>query len=103
MRDHPTSAILYQCLLQRAAAHKEERLTLLRSLKKNQNQSPAKLAYTALLELAPKAKYSRARQVNYCTKTGRARGYLRLFGLSRHALKSRALIGGAQNIKSKSW
>ncbi len=49
-----------------------------------------------------KPKFS-TRQKNICMLCGRARGYMRLFGLCRICFRERALKGELPGVKKASW
>ncbi len=46
---------------------------------------------------------SKVRKKNRCNMTGRPRGYMRDFGLSRIAFRNMALEGKIPGIKKSSW
>ncbi len=46
---------------------------------------------------------SRCRQKNRCGLTGRSRGYLRKFGLSRIAVRDLASVGKLPGVTKASW
>ncbi len=46
---------------------------------------------------------SKVRRKNRCNMTGRPRGYMRDFGLSRIAFRNMALQGKIPGIKKSSW
>jgi len=46
---------------------------------------------------------SPSRRTNRCTQTGRARGYMRQFGLSRIAFREHASKGEIPGITKSSW
>jgi len=80
-----------------------KKLTLM-SIIQNLNINPVirALALRKLSSLSTKCSISRQRN-NVCLKTGRMKGTLRLFDLSRHQIKKLGLYGGLQNVKIKSW
>lgn len=92
-----------QKLIRKKFIRMENKLYLLKSIKKNKNQQPANLSYYASLPYGGTRGITRTRLHNYCQLTGRARGYFKLFGLSRHAIKKKAAAGLLQNIKACSW
>lgn len=53
-------------------------------------------------QLKVKSKYS-TRVYNRCAVTGRKRGYIRLFGLSRIAFREMANKGLLPGVKKASW
>lgn len=103
MRDTRTVRLSHQHLLRKASNRAEPRALTLKSIKQNKNQNPESLAYLLSISSLPKPKYSTSRHRNLCGLTGKSGSYYRLAGLSRHALKRRATLGLAQNIKTKSW
>ena len=58
-------------------------------------------AWLKLRKLPRDASPTRIR--NRCTLTGRPRGYYRRFGLSRIALRERALLGELPGVTKASW
>ena len=56
----------------------------------------------AALDALPKNS-SRVRLKNRCQMTGRPRGYIRYFGISRIALRDMALNGKIPGLKKASW
>ncbi len=46
---------------------------------------------------------SRVRLKNRCQLTGRPRGYIRYFGISRIAMRDMALMGKIPGLKKASW
>ena len=58
-------------------------------------------AYKALAKLPRNS--SRTRLRNRCLLTGRPRGYLRAFGLSRIAVRELAHLGELPGVKKASW
>lgn len=56
----------------------------------------------AALDLLPK-NASPVRLKNRCQLTGRARGYMRHFGLSRNVFRDMALQGKIPGVKKASW
>jgi small subunit ribosomal protein S14 len=56
----------------------------------------------AALDELPKNS-SRVRLKNRCAMTGRPRGYVRYFGISRIALRDMALNGKIPGLKKASW
>jgi small subunit ribosomal protein S14 len=57
--------------------------------------------WTALDEMPKNS--SRVRLKNRCQMTGRPRGYIRYFGISRIALRDMALNGKIPGLKKASW
>ena len=73
------------------------------SVLKDQNASiESKMEAMAKLTSLPKDS-SRVRIRNRCALTGRPRGYMRLFELSRMAFRELALDGKLPGIKKTSW
>ena len=58
-------------------------------------------AQVALQELPRNSAPERIR--NRCSMTGRARGYVRMFGLSRIAFREMALMGLIPGVRKASW
>lgn len=103
MRGQKSSRLVFQSLLRRAARAEEGRSLIVRSLKKNKNQTPARLTFWGGISPLKSFKHSSSRQLNLCPATGRSGGFYKLARLSRHALKKRGESGLLQNFKSKSW
>lgn len=57
---------------------------------------------STVAKLSKKQKYS-TREKNFCALTGRTRGYMRRFGLSRIAFREKALKGEIPGVKKASW
>lgn len=64
-------------------------------------QLKAKGDFAALAKLPRNS--SATRQRNRCSLTGRSRGYIRRFGLSRIEFRERALGGELPGVKKISW
>lgn len=61
------------------------------------------MARKALIEKANrKSKYG-VREYNRCQRCGRARGYLRKFGLCRICFREKALLGEIPGVRKASW
>ena len=50
-----------------------------------------------------KKRLYKARQYNRCAITGRARGYVRFFGVCRHVLREKAHQGELPGVMKSSW
>jgi len=61
----------------------------------------AKGDYVSLAQIPRNASPTRLR--NRCALTGRSRGYIRRFGLSRIAFREKALKGEIPGVKKISW
>nr|YP_007517043.1 ribosomal protein S14 [Euglena viridis]AEY70815.1 ribosomal protein S14 [Euglena viridis] len=61
-----------------------------------------KLFYHSLLQKLPRNS-SLSRLHNRCFVTGRARGYYRIFGLSRHVLRDMSHYGLLPGVTKSSW
>ena len=61
----------------------------------------AKGEYAALQQLPRNA--SPVRLKNRCLVTGRSRGYMRRFGVSRIVFREKALLGEIPGVKKMSW
>nr|AEW13020.1 ribosomal protein S14 [Strombomonas acuminata] len=61
-----------------------------------------KLFYNFQLQKLPN-KSSASKLHNRCLVTGRSRGYFRMFGLSRHVLRSMAHYGLLPGVTKSSW
>jgi small subunit ribosomal protein S14 len=57
--------------------------------------------YESLMKLPRNASPTRLR--NRCSLTGRSRGYMRRFGISRIEFRERALAGELPGVKKISW
>lgn len=69
---------------------------------KNQREELKKAGDLQALQLLPKNS-SRVRLRNRCSITGRPRGYIRFFGLSRVTFREMALFGKIPGVKKDSW
>lgn len=85
------------------AAKYEDKLAELKAIIKDPNvdQEEKRLAYRKIRRMPRDA--SRTRIRNRCHLTGRPRGYYRKFGLSRIALRERALEGELPGVTKASW
>lgn len=54
------------------------------------------------VKLSKKQKYE-VRKRNFCAFTGRTRGYMRRFGMSRITFREKALKGEIPGVKKLSW
>ncbi len=61
------------------------------------------MARKALIEKANKEPKYSTRKVNRCKICGRARGYIRRFGLCRHCMRELAHRGEIPGLKKASW
>ncbi|MFQ5679402.1 MAG: type Z 30S ribosomal protein S14 [Gemmatimonadota bacterium] len=57
----------------------------------------------ALIEKAKRKPRFRSRKVNRCRRCGRARGFLRKFGLCRLCVREMALNGEIPGLRKASW
>ena len=57
---------------------------------------------STIVKLAKKAKFS-TRNRNFSAFTGRTRGYMRRFGMSRIVFREKALKGEIPGVKKLSW
>lgn len=89
-------------LAKQIARHAEKRAELI-ALIKNGETSPEDrdAAYKKLAKMGRDSSPTRAR--NRCHLTGRSRGYLRKFGLSRIKLRELALQGEIPGVTKASW
>ena len=80
-----------------------EKRAELKAIIKNHESSPQEIqdAYRKLRSLPRDASPTRVR--NRCALTGRSRGYLRKFGLSRIAVRELALQGELPGVVKSSW
>ena len=61
------------------------------------------MARKGLVEKSKKEPKYSTRKVNRCRKCGRARGYMRKFGLCRICFRELALEGKIPGVKKASW
>lgn len=61
------------------------------------------MARKALIERLRRPPKFRARQQNRCSRCGRARAYLRKFGLCRICFREMALRGEIPGVRKASW
>ena len=78
-----------------------KRIKLAKKYAKKRAELKASGDYDALQKLPRNASPVRIR--NRCFITGRSRGYLRTFGMSRISLREQALKGHIPGIKKSSW
>lgn len=57
---------------------------------------------STVVKLSKKQKFS-TRNRNFCAVTGRTKGYMRRFGISRIVFRERALAGEIPGVKKISW
>ncbi|HNQ31083.1 MAG TPA: uS14 family ribosomal protein [Candidatus Woesebacteria bacterium] len=57
---------------------------------------------STVVRLSGKLKYA-VRKRNFCAFTGRTRGYMRRFGMSRIVFREKALKGELPGVKKLSW
>ncbi len=57
---------------------------------------------STLVKLSQRQKY-RIRKRNVCPYTGRTRGYIRRFGMSRIVFREKALKGEIPGVQKASW
>lgn len=57
---------------------------------------------STVVRLSRKLKY-KVRKHNFCAFTGRTRGYMRRFGMSRIVFREKALKGEIPGVKKLSW
>ena len=57
---------------------------------------------STITKLSRKQKFS-TRKRNYCPFTGRTRGYMRRFGMSRIVFREKALKGEIPGVRKISW
>jgi small subunit ribosomal protein S14 len=69
---------------------------------KNKREELKKIGNFEALQNLPKNS-SRVRLRNRCSITGRPRGYIRFFGLSRVTFREMALFGKIPGVKKDSW
>jgi len=84
------------------AKYKERRAELMTAIKNPDATLEERIAAYAKLARMPRDA-SPTRLRNRCLLTGRSRGYLRRFGLSRIALRELALEGKLPGVTKSSW
>lgn len=89
-------------LVTRYAKKREELTKVLKSTSSSEEVQAAKWDAMMALQKLP-ANGSRVRLHNRCGLTGRPRGYMRQFGISRVTFREMALAGKIPGIKKSSW
>ena len=82
-------------------ARQNKRERMVEKYAERRKELRAKGDYVALQTLPRDASPSRLR--NRCQLTGRARGYIRVYGLSRIAFRDMARAGKIPGIRKSSW
>ena len=89
-------------MARKALVQKElKRKRLVQKYAKKRAELKAKGDYAGLAQLPRNASPTRMR--NRCSLTGRSRGYIRRFGLSRIEFRQKALNGEIPGVKKISW
>jgi small subunit ribosomal protein S14 len=86
----------------RYAKKREELATILKSADTSDEAQDAKWEAMIALQKLP-ANSSKVRVHNRCGLTGRPRGYMRQFGISRVTFREMALSGKIPGVKKASW
>jgi small subunit ribosomal protein S14 len=86
----------------RYAKKREELTTILKSTEATEEIQAAKWDAMMALQKLP-ANSSKIRVHNRCGLTGRPRGYMRQFGISRVTFREMALAGKIPGVKKASW
>jgi len=86
----------------RYAKKREELTKVLKSTDTSEDVQSAKWDAMMALQKLP-ANSSKIRMHNRCGLTGRPRGYMRQFGLSRVTFREMALSGKIPGVKKASW
>ena len=86
-------------IVARYAAKRAQLKAVIQNPKSTDEEKAA--AYSAIRKLPRDSSATRIR--NRCNYSGRPRGYLRQFGLSRIALRDMALNGFIPGVKKASW
>jgi ribosomal protein S14 len=81
----------------------EKKKKIISCLKKNQNQIKKVKVYLWQKKIERSYKLKISKQINRCCLTGRAKFFIKNFGLSRHAVNLHAFEGLLQNTKVRSW
>ena len=89
-------------LAARYAAKREELTKILKSPDTSDEMSEAKWEAMMKLQKLPKNS-AKVRVHNRCGLTGRPRGYMRQFGISRVTFREMALDGKIPGVKKSSW
>ena len=82
-------------------ARNEKRIKLVQKYAKKRAELKAKGDYEGLQKLPRNS--SPVRVKNRCFITGRGRGYLRAYGMSRICLREQVLQGKLPGVKKSSW
>jgi small subunit ribosomal protein S14 len=86
----------------RYAKKREELTKILKSTDASEDVQAAKWDAMMAIQKLP-ANSSKIRKHNRCGLTGRPRGYMRQFGLSRVTFREMALAGKIPGVKKASW
>jgi len=86
----------------RYAKKREELTKILKSTDNSEEVQNAKWDAMMAIQKVP-ANSSKVRKHNRCGLTGRPRGYMRQFGLSRVTFREMALAGKIPGVKKASW
>jgi small subunit ribosomal protein S14 len=86
----------------RYAKKREELTKILKSTDTSEEIQNAKWDAMMAIQKVP-ANSSKVRKHNRCGLTGRPRGYMRQFGLSRVTFREMALAGKIPGVKKASW
>jgi small subunit ribosomal protein S14 len=89
-------------LTARYAKKREELTKILKSTDPSDDVQAAKWDAMIALQKLP-ANSSKIRKHNRCGLTGRPRGYMRQFGISRVTFREMALAGKIPGVKKASW
>lgn len=89
-------------LVARYAKKREELTKILKSTDNSEDVQTAKWDAMMAIQKLP-ANSSKVRLHNRCGLTGRPRGYMRQFGLSRVTFREMALFGKIPGVKKASW
>jgi len=79
----------------------KKREKMIEKYAKKREQLKAAGDWQGLAQLPPNS--SPTRHVNRCRETGRSRGYMRRFGLSRIVFRERASKGEVPGVTKSSW
>ena len=89
-------------LVTRYAKKREELTKILKSTDSSEDVQSAKWDAMMAIQKLP-ANSSKIRKHNRCGLTGRPRGYMRQFGISRVTFREMALAGKIPGVKKGSW
>jgi small subunit ribosomal protein S14 len=89
-------------LVKSFAAKREKLTTILKSTDPSEEIQSAKWEAMMAIQKLP-ANSSKVRVHNRCGLTGRPRGYMRNFGISRVTFREMALAGKIPGVKKASW